>query len=338
MILGEREQQEEQEKKGLKKLSESFEKGSRIEDYKLSLITRRLKDKKPIYTTYKIDWSEGLKDFFQGIIKKELEGIIRKEDEEIVDYQVVTDSLEEENNIYKYKIEESMSFFNVIEEDLANRGRLGYITDLKSIKNKIWGYAVTVNLSEGSDIHFFKKTSKSKIFTETPGSFMGKVKCKFDPTDTTLYPVVGDTIEFDHKIDCLFYDGHFYILNKKNFEILVNVEEEFKIKANEIIKDLNKLVKIEGINVLETEVEKDKRYLKRVISIASKNDCSNIDKQRLDKMMVVSQELGLDFKMENENIIIESKKDVDTFLKMLDKFYVACMQTEEVFESSSSFV
>lgn len=302
----------------------------------LSIIIRKTQNKKKVYEIFKIDWSSDLRAYMLRAIKDVLDKVEFGEKGMVVkDYEVVSDSLGEEKNIYRYDNNENISFADVVKNQLPNRESKAYVTSLEDIRNRAWGYAVSYfNENEKLNAYFIRKLTKSKIYTDKPSDFKGKIKCHFNTTDSKLTPLSGNLIEFDNQIDCVFTNDKYYIFNKRQFENLVDIESEFRLVADKIIDKLS-VFDIKGLELVKEVVEKDKTHLRRIQNIAKRSDYAELDENRLRGMQAVAKEFDLKITVKDSEIIINDESEVEEFLKLLDKYFLECMQTGEKFGANA---
>ena len=303
----------------------------------LSIIIRKMQNKKKVYEIFKIDWSSDLRAYMLSAIESVLDNIEFGQNGMVVkDYEVVSDSLDEEKIIYRYDNNDNIKFTDVVKNQLPNRESKAYVTSLDDIKNRACGYAVSYfNEDEKLNAYFISKLTKSKIYTDKPSGLKGKIKCLLNTTDSKLERLSCNLIEFDNQIDCVFTNDKYYIFNKKKFENLVDIESEFRLVAGKIIEQLSSFDIIKGIELVKKVVEKDKRHLRRIQNIAKRSDYANLDENRLRGMQAVAKEFGLKITIKDSEITISDEGEVEEFLKLLDKYFLECMQTGEKFGANA---
>jgi len=297
-------------------------------DTNLYIITRHLKPEVKHYTKVldkydfrvnKVDSDEELKSYFIKIIENQLSRALSKEDIEICQYSIIDDDLD--NKIYTYALNNALSFADVITNQLSHNTDPRSINSLKEIKDDIWAYCLKIDL--GNSVAFtFRKLSSGKVGTDDNNkSLIDKIRCSFDTNDARLEILKKETISFDDKIDCIYLENKFFVFKKGNFETLIGLEEELKENAEEMIQNLSQKDFIDGLSALTDEIENDKSLLKIFARIARNKKYKELDSTAIPKMQEISSKFKENLKIRDNKIIIEDKKDLRLFSRLLNDYY-----------------
>ena len=147
------------------------------------------------------------------------------------------------------------------------------------------------------------------------------IRTYFSTTSKKLELLKGEKINLDKQIDCVYYDEIFYILKKGYFEQIVGLQEEFKEEAKKVIEELRKLDIIEGIDIIEKQIEDKPGIHKKLVRISRIGNYRNIDAKTIKKMQTVCKKFGDKLNVNNGKLQILEDKDVDIILKMLADYY-----------------
>ena len=307
----------------------------------LFLITRHLKDGMRRYTkkvdkykykTSKVEFEKEIKDFFINLFKNKLEYRLSDDDVSIEEYDIITDDLD--NTIYTYTLNTNLDFADVIIDQINAGTNIPAVTSLENVEDNLWAYGVKVDFIHNSNnFIFFRKMNRGKIATAEE-NMLERLKCNFSTNESHLEVVKKDMINFDDKIDCFYMNDQFYIFKKNTFENMLGLEEEYKANAEEIIEDLEMNDVIDGMDIFQEKVKSSKRLLKKMANISRSGNHKNIDSQRIENMKGITHRLDLELEFtEDDKIKVENKKDAKILVKMLDKYYLECMQTHELYGS-----
>ncbi len=273
------------------------------------------------FSLLRVDLSNDLNSFFANIVKTQLSFAINKPDLEMCNYSIIDDDLG--NKIYTYALNNALSFSKIITSDLSQPTAIKSLLSLEEIKDDLWAYCIKTTLDNEQSFFSFRKSSKGKVSIDKEAGILNKISAMFDSSDAELKVFHQNTINFDNKIDCIFFENEFYVFKKSNFELIAGLEEEYKEQANAIIENLEGTNLIEGISELKDEILERKSLLKTLISISKKgNDCS-FDSNEIDKMKKVLKQMeGKDLKISKEGKVqIADIKDLNNFVKLLNDYY-----------------
>lgn len=309
---------------------------------KVLLVTRHLKEnisksKKALDKyEYKIGSVQPNKELNEHLFKnllQELSKMISDEGIQFEDYSVISD--DSGDRVFTYKINEVLSFSDVVANQLKSGTDIPSISGLKEVKENLWASCIKIDAIETNfSICSFRKMNSGTVFTEDKGG--KKLSCWFGADEAQLEIVKKDIITFDDKVDCVYVNDTFYIPGKRKgaFEQIVGLEEEFKENAQVVFEELRAIRVIQGMEILAEEASKSKQLLRKLANVAKSNNYKNITAARIDNMKAIAKNLKLDLKFTPDGkMLIQEPKDIELVIKMLDKWFVQCLQTQEYFGS-----
>lgn len=300
----------------------------------LYFITRILKDgvksknkvlEKYKFTVYSIDIDDEIKKHLYSLTCDQFKYILKK-NMETSEYDVITDDLKQ---IFTYSMNnKAMSFADVINNQLNAKSQIPKIKDLTNLveKEELWAYCVGFFDTSNDWFYTFRKILKGKVVVEDEDSNSKKkfnfFRAKFDTTSSKLEMLHGETINLDEKIDCIYYDDVFYIIQKTQFEQITCIAEEFKERAEEVVVELIGTGLINGLELLSKQVEQNPGIHKKLVRLQKTNNYQNLKKTDINKMVRIAKKFGGKLKKDtNGNLLIENEKDIDLIIRVLADFY-----------------
>jgi len=308
-------------------------------DIRLLFVTRHVKEDIPpsrktldkhYFKAWRIDLLPELQTYFLELLKQQKERTFNSPNLQVDEYSVISDDLGD--RIYTYALNNAQAFEELVNNQMQKGLDIPYVKSLKDINEALWAYSIIIEDKNNKQLMSFRRITKSKIAIEEEG-LKHQLLCLFDTDDSKLRILDGESIKFDNKVDCLFYEGRFFVFHKSSFEGLLGMEEEFKQNAEMMIQELKKTNYFSGLEILEDEISRNHPLLKKLAQISRNDGYKNISKSRIQSMQKVAKRFHEDLKVISGKIVIEDKKDVDVLVKMLAKYYVECMQTHEPFGS-----
>lgn len=296
----------------------------------LYFITRELKKgiksrskvlEKYKFTVHAVDIDNEIKSHLFELSIDQLEYIIKK-DLDIAEYEVVSDDTKQ---IFTYSMTNKvMSFADVVNEQLKNKSQIQKVKDLSSLtKNaELWAYCVGFFDNDNNWIYSFRKILRGKTVVENNKKKVSFFRTKFDTISSKLEMVHGETINLDEKIDCLYVNDTFYIIQKTQFENITCISEEFKEKAEQVANELIETGLIKGGEILKKMVEEKPSLHKKLAKLQKIDNYKNLKKTDINKMLRVAKKYGGKLKKDKEgNLLLETPNDVDLTIKVLADFY-----------------
>lgn len=325
------------EEKVSSKLDEIFNviKTTKEENVKLHFITRILKEgvkkrdktlDKYIFKVYQIDIDDEIRKYLYDLSINELERTITK-NYSLIDYDPISDDTE---HLFSYKLKaETSSFSDVVINQLGKElPKVESIEGIVSENEELWAYCIGfLDVDNASWIYTFRKIMVSKIaIDETKDSeksiFWRQIRTVFNSTSKKLTLMKGEAVTLDKQIDCLYCDEVFYILKKIPFEQIVGLQEEYHIKAVEVVECMKETGMIDGLENMEEELKSNTSLHKKLVKLQQVGGLEKLDTTRIKKMENVSKRYGDKINVDaNGHIKITDRKDFEAVIKAMCDYY-----------------
>lgn len=327
----------ENEEKVSSKLDEILNviKTTKEENVKLHFITRILKEgvkkrdktlDKYIFKVYQIDIDDEIRKYLYDLSINELERTITK-NYSLIDYDPISDDTE---HLFSYKLKaETSSFSDVVINQLGKElPKVESIEGIVSENEELWAYCIGfLDVDNASWIYTFRKIMVSKIaIDETKDSeksiFWRQIRTVFNSTSKKLTLMKGEAVTLDKQIDCLYCDEVFYILKKIPFEQIVGLQEEYHIKAVEVVECMKETGMIDGLENMEEELKSNTSLHKKLVKLQQVGGLEKLDTTRIKKMENVSKRYGDKINVDaNGYIKITDRKDFEAVIKAMCDYY-----------------
>ena len=310
-------------------------KTTKEENVKLHFITRILKEgvKKRdktldiyIFKLYQIDIDDEFRKYLYDLSIIELERTITK-NYSLIDYDPISDDTE---HLFSYKLKaETSSFSDVVINQLGKElPKVESIEGIVSENEELWAYCIGfLDVDNASWIYTFRKIMVSKIaIDETKDSeksiFWRQIRTVFNSTSKKLTLMKGEAVTLDKQIDCLYCDEVFYILKKIPFEQIVGLQEEYHIKAVEVVECMKETGMIDGLENMEEELKSNTSLHKKLVKLQQVGGLEKLDTTRIKKMENVSKRYGDKINVDaNGHIKITDRKDFEAVIKAMCDYY-----------------
>jgi hypothetical protein len=278
---------------------------------------------KYIFKVYQIDVNEEIREHLHKISKDQFAYLASKKTD-LQDYDVITDVTQ---NLLTYQMaNKAMSFADVVNNQLNSQSPK--ITSLEEIilNEELWAYCVGFYKQDSEWIYTFRKILSGKVaIAETEGNkksaLQKALRTVFSTKSQKLELIHGETVNLDKQIDCIFYQDTFYIAKKTQFEQIVGLEEEFKEQAKEVLAQLENTKMIEGLEVLEKQIENNPAIHRKLVRLSKIGNYHELDVKIIKQMQKVCKAYGDKLKLKDGKLFIEDEKDIDLALKMLGDYY-----------------
>ena len=310
-------------------------KTTKEENVKLHFITRILKEgvkkrdktlDKYIFKVYQIDIDDEIRRYLYDLSINELERTITK-NYSLIDYDPISDDTE---HLFSYKLKaETSSFSDVVINQLGKElPKVESIEGIVSENEELWAYCIGfLDVDNASWIYTFRKIMVSKIaIDETKDSeksiFWRQIRTVFNSTSKKLTLMKGEAVTLDKQIDCLYCDEVFYILKKIPFEQIVGLQEEYHIKAVEVVECMKETGMIDGLENMEEELKSNTSLHKKLVKLQQVGGLEKLDTTRIKKMENVSKRYGDKINVDaNGHIKITDRKDFEAVIKAMCDYY-----------------
>lgn len=337
-------------KKLLKELN-SFTSSNTIHMY---IIERKLKqDAKPKdKASQKYDYfplQVNITTELNAVISGMLENVIKKKVKEgvaIMEYEPIDDTTD------KLCTYNDLSKIAGFQEFLSTK--LG--EEIKSIKNfeefkeieKAWALCYGFyNKDSKKWLYCIKKLAPRNMAIEINtsenilGAFKHGIVSMFDLETKTLKPFKGFSLNIEPSIDIVYYKEKIYIFQKKAFEELTSLTEEFESLANEIVSELKELTFITDTSHISSIIVSKPAFRTKLIKAKSIGNidflttCKDIKKE----FTRAGKKLDIKFKFDNEGkIIADDENDAENIIKVLSEYYKEGIFGGKIFESPAGRV
>ncbi|HPW52968.1 MAG TPA: anti-phage protein KwaB [Erysipelotrichaceae bacterium] len=235
---------------------------------------------------------------------------------------------------------ESLNFFLPICDDITNIESINNF-DKYNIKKdgdkKIFGYVIVIGNSNEQLMYFTKHYEVSTFSTE---QFILVPKFNVDKKEEELFTKVdSDLVRVSKKIDVLFIENQIYIHNLEMLESFFKFNEVVKKEASVTIETIESMGLLADCNKLNEM--KDKNTIARKLARVSKNSqvLNLLNENKIShKDVLIFVENNAEYfniKIENDKLIVETDKEVNSFLKLLDDPLLMSELTQLTYESTN---
>ena len=275
------------------------------------------------FKVYQIDVNEEIRIHLHNLSKSQLTFLASKKTE-LQDYDVITDDTQ---HLFTYQMtNKAMSFADVVNNQLKSQPPR--ITSLEEIilTEELWAYCVGFHKKDSEWIYTFRKILSGKVaIDEKDGNkksvLQKTLRTVFSTKSQKLVLIQGESVNLDKQIDCIYYEDTFYIAKKTQFEQIVGLEEEFKEQAREVIVELERTNIIEGLEILENQIEHNPSIHRKLVRLSKIGNYRELDVKVIKQMQKVCNDHGDKLKIKDGKLFIEDEKDIDLTLKILGDYY-----------------
>jgi len=294
------------------------------------------------YIPLQVDLSSELAPIIQKMLKKVIEKKIR-DDIEIKDYQVIDDT---EEKIQTYKDLGKITGF----KEFLNTRLGGEIKALKSFEKiteleKAWAICYGFYSSSKQDwLYCIKKLAPRNMAVDQSlsknlkGAMKNSINSVFDTTTSTLKPMNGFSINIEPSIDMIYFDQNIYIFNKKGFEDITSLTEEFIELSMELVEEVSEINFVNGIEHISSVIMNKPSFRNKLIKA---KDIGNID------FLKTCKNFKLEFNRAGKKLKIKFSYDVDgkinaknedeakDIIQVISEFYKEGIFGGKVFETAA---
>lgn len=293
------------------------------------------------YIPLQVNLSQELSLLVSGMLEKAIEKKI-KEDVQILDYEPIDDTLDK---LYTYsdlgKIVGFKEFLTNLGEEIKTLTSFAELEELEKTWALCYGYH---DSKKRKWLYCIKKLSPRKIAVEVNVNTNVKDAVKygiqsfFDMKTQTLKPLNGFSINLEPSIDMVYYDDTIYIFQKKAFEELTSLTEEFEELAKDVVEEIEKLEMIGGLDFLADVVAARPSFRNKLIKAQG---IGNIDflsgkeiKEVKKEFNRVGERLNIKFNFDDAGkVVAASGEDAQNIINVLCEFYKEGLFGGKIFES-----
>ena len=333
-----------------KKLLKELQEFTTADTVHMYIIERKLKpnskssdrpSEKFQYIPVQINLSPELVPLVSGMLEKAIEKKVT-EDVQILDYEPIDDTLEK---VYTYS---DLGKITGFKEFLANLGNeMKTLTSFKELEDLEKAWALCYGYYDANKkkwLYCIKKLSPKKIAVEVNVNTTVKEAVKhgiqsfFDIKTQMLKPLNGFSINLDPSIDMIYYDDTIYIFQKKAFEELASLTEEFEELAKDIVQEIENLEIVEGLTFLTNVVAARPSFRNKLIKAQSIGNIEFLNgkeaKEVKREFNRVGKKLNIKFNFDaNGKVVAENDKDAESIINVLCEFYKEGVFGGKIFES-----
>ncbi|MFD2920661.1 Kiwa anti-phage protein KwaB-like domain-containing protein [Terrimonas rubra] len=293
------------------------------------------------YIPVQINLSPELVPLVSGMLKKAIEQKVT-EDIQILDYEPIDDTLEK---VYTYS---DLGKITGFKEFLANLGNeMKTLTSFKELEDLEKAWALCYGYYDANKkkwLYCIKKLSPKKIAVEVNVNTTVKEAIKygiqsfFDIKTQMLKPLNGFSINLDPSIDMVYHDETIYIFQKKAFEELASLTEEFEELAKDVVQELENLEIVEGATFIASVVADKPSFRNKLIKaqvignieFLSGKEAKEVKKEfnRVGKRLNIKFNFGADGK-----ILVANDDDAKNIINVLCELYKEGLFGGKIFES-----
>lgn len=293
------------------------------------------------YIPLQVELSDELAPIIQDMLKKVIEKKI-KNDIEIKDYQVIDDT---EEKIQTYKDLGKIAGF----KEFLNSRLGGEIKALKSFEKiaeleKAWAICYGFYSSERQDwLYCIKKLAPRNMAVDqslmkNSKRIINSITSFFDTTTSTLKPMNGFSINIEPSIDLIYYENQIYIFNKKGFEDITSLTEEFIELSKQLVEEVNEINFVNGIDNISSVILKKPSFRNKLIKA---KDIGNIDFLKTCKNFKVEfnragRKLKIKFTYDVEGKINATNElEAENIIQVISEYYKEGIFGGKVFETAA---
>lgn len=310
-------------------------KGTKEEDVKLHFITRILKEgvgkraktlDKYVFKVYKVDVDDEIRKYLYELSISELEKTLAK-DYSLIEYDPISDDT---NNLFSYKLKaETSSFSDVVVNQLGKElPKVQSIDGIVSDNEELWAYCIGfLDIENSSWIYTFRKIMVSKIAIDEKKDnekniLLRQIRTVFNSKSQKLTLMKGEAVTLDKQIDCVYSDETFFVLKKVPFEQIVGLQEEYHVKANEVVNCMKATGLLDGLENLEEDIRTNTTLHKKLVKLQQLGGLQGLDDKRIKKMVKVCKQYGDNIVVgEDGHIKINDRRDFETVVKAMCDYY-----------------
>lgn len=303
-----------------------FIQNTSVNDLKCFMITRNLKQgisknsknkDKYLFKVYQIGLEHQLRQDLYDATIDELTKLDKK-NLTLVEYDIISDDSE---NLFTYNIEgKNFSFHDVIANQLQDE--IPSVTkweDLDANNIELWAYCLGFeNVQKDERVYTFRKSNSNKIVSPQK---QNRFFAMFNTKTMALEQFENTAIALDKKIDCIFNNKTFYILQKHNFETLVGLQEEYKEEALMIADKFIENSSFENTSKFKDYVKDKPGLYKKLIKLNKIGGLDNLDENKVKKMVKVSKKYGATISISNGKIDLGDEKSIPNVIKLMCDYY-----------------
>jgi hypothetical protein len=285
------------------------------------------------YSAQRIDIDDDVqKGLHESILS--LKRVLVPDNVVIEEYEAIADDTEK-ILLYDMKNRE-LSFSDLLNHQLNGGVDHTVIKDLRELihEDDPWAYCIEGQSNAIPRFATFTRLNRGSVAVEEGQNLernilSRKLRTRFSTDTSKLELLKGETITFNKRVDCLylFDSGEFVVFDKKNFEAIVGLEEEFKNVSQKVVSRLKGFNIIEGFDNVVKELEEDTTIHRRMFKLQDILSEQKLDSKRVAKMEETAKSFGVDLHVKKGKVQIGNRQDLLTVIRLLEDFFVNSPQT-----------
>lgn len=282
----------------------------------LFFITRKKRREEIEYSVLRTEITADIGEALITIVKQQLSKLLETVDLEYIEYNPAINL--DKNHVETIKREE-VHYLDEILQDM-NSADLN-IFDMKQSKN-LWAYAIKIG---NSGITLFRKYTEKRIL-----DIKGWIPLFVQ--NGVFNKLTDSILTIDKDIDCIYYDGKMFILDKIQFEKIFSFMDKFILEIDANICHLEEKSLVDDITALQKLCESDPRKIKKLNKVLKSDILNSLNTKRISE---INRQYNLDLNFTEDGKIIVSHKNIWTVLRVLDDEYLESSMTDNKYEVHS---
>lgn len=282
----------------------------------LFFITRKKRREEIEYSVLRTEITADIGEALITIVKQQLSKLLETVDLEYIEYNPAINL--DKNHVETIKREE-VHYLDEILQDM-NSADLN-IFDMKQSKN-LWAYAIKIG---NSGITLFRKYTEKRIL-----DIKGWIPLFVQ--NGVFNKLTDSILTIDKDIDCIYYDGKMFILDKTHFEKIFSFMDKFILEIDANICHLEEKSLVDDITALQKLCKSDPRKIKKLNKVLKSDILNFLNTKRISE---INRQYNLDLDFTEDGKIIVSHKNIWTVLRVLDDEYLESSMTDNKYEVHS---
>lgn len=282
----------------------------------LFFITRKKRREEIEYSVLRTKITADIGEALITIVKQQLSKLLETVDLEYIEYNPAINL--DKNHVETIKREE-VHYLDEILRDM-NSADLN-IFDMKQSKN-LWAYAIKIG---NSGITLFRKYTEKRIL-----DIKGWIPLFVQ--NGVFNKLTDSILTIDKDIDCIYYDGKMFILDKTHFEKIFSFMDKFILEIDANICHLEEKSLVDDITALQELCKSDPRKIKKLNKVLKSDILNSLNTKRISE---INRQYNLDLDFTEDGKIIVSHKNIWTVLRVLDDEYLESPMTDNKYEVHS---
>lgn len=293
------------------------------------------------YIPLKVNMSEDLYPKVSEMLNKVIDFKV-KEDVQIKEYTAIDDSVEK---IQTYTDLGKIAGFKAFLENFG--GEIKTIQSFKEVAEleKAWALCYGFEHPDNNTwMYCIKKLRPSylaidKTLNETVGQAVkNSVNSYFDLDTKQLKPLKGFGINIEPSIDMIYFESTIYVFNKKGFEDVTSLTEEFIELGKKLVEEVDDIRFVSsGMEFINSVIQNKPSYRNKLIKA---KEIGNLEFLKVCNVKTefnrAGKKISFKFSYDTEGkIIANNEKEAEKIIEVLSEFYKEGVLGGKVFETAA---